>query len=151
MTLIKFKPVHTRELLRDSMIPNHMMHMFDSFFNEAAGKPERNGSFRPRTDIVENAQSYDLHISLPGLKKEDIKIDVNGDLLTISGERKLHNDNKEDKYHMVESFYGKFSRSFTLLENVDKQNIQAELLDGVLNLSIPKVEVKENKTTVSIK
>lgn len=151
MTLLKFRPGHTRELLRDSMMPNHMMNLFDSFFNENAGKFERNVFFTPRTDIVETAKSFDVQVSLPGLKKDEIKIDVNGDMLTISGERKLNNENKEDKYHMVESFYGKFTRSFTLPENVDKQNIQAELTDGILNLSIPKVEVKDNKTSVIIK
>jgi HSP20 family protein len=52
---------------------------------------------------------------------------------------------------MVESFYGKFSRSFNLPENVDKENIDAELVDGILKLSIPKIEVKENTTTITIK
>jgi HSP20 family protein len=151
MTLIKFRPHQTRELLRDSMIPNHMMNMFDNFFNESAGKFERNVFFTPRTDVIESAKSFDVHVSLPGLKKDDIKIDVNGDMLTISGERKMNNENKEDKYHMVESFYGKFSRSFNLPENVDKQNIQAEFTDGILALQIPKVEVKEQKTSITIK
>jgi HSP20 family protein len=151
MTLIKFKPASTRELLRDSMIPSNMMNVFDSLFNDTAAKFERNVFFTPRTDIVENAKSFDVHVSLPGLKKEDIKIDVEGDMLTISGERKLKNETNEEKFHMVESFYGKFSRSFNLPENVDKENIDAELADGILKLSIPKIEVKENKTTITIK
>lgn len=151
MTLIKFKPASTRELLRDSMIPSNMMNLFDSLFNESAAKFERNVFFTPRTDVVETAKSFDVNLSLPGLKKEDIKIDVDGDMLTISGERKMRNESNEDKYHMVESFYGKFSRSFNLPENIDKQNIDAELTDGILKLSIPKIEVKENKTTIAIK
>lgn len=151
MTLIKFKPNVTRELLRDSMVPSNVMNLFDSFFNETAGKFERNVFFTPRTDIVENAKSFDVHVSLPGLKKEDVNIEIEGDMLIINGERKLHNENKDDKYHMVESFYGKFSRSFNLPENVDKNAIDASLTDGILTLSIPKVEVKENKTTISIK
>ena len=151
MTLIKFRPTATRELLRDSMIPSNMLNVFDSFFNEAAGKFERNVFFTPRTDVVETAKSFDVHVSLPGLKKEDIKIDVDGDRLTISGERKVKNETNEEKFHMVESFFGKFSRSFNLPENVDKQNIEAELADGILTLSIPKMEVKESKTTIAIK
>lgn len=151
MTLIKFRPTSTRELLRDSMIPSNMMNVFDNFFNEAAGKFERNVFFTPRTDVTENAKSFDVHVSLPGLKKEDIKIDVEGDMLTISGERKLKNETNDEKFHMVESFYGKFSRSFTLPENVDKQHIDAELTDGILKLTIPKMDVKENKTTITIK
>ncbi|MES2560465.1 MAG: Hsp20/alpha crystallin family protein [Bacteroidota bacterium] len=151
MTLIKFRPTSTRELLRDSMISSNMMNVFDNLFNETAAKFERNVFFTPRTDVIETAQSFELHVSLPGVKKEDVKIDVDGDRLTISGERKTKEENKDEKNHLVESFYGKFSRSFNLPENVDKQNIGAALTDGILTLSIPKVEVKDNKTTVTIK
>lgn len=133
------------------MIPSNMMNVFDSLFNDTAAKFERNVFFSPRTDVVENAKSFDVHVSLPGLKKEGVKIDVEGDMLTISGERKLKNETIEEKFHMVESFYGKFSRSFNLPENVDKENIDAELVDGILKLSIPKIEVKENTTTITIK
>lgn len=151
MTLIKFKPTVTRELLRDSMIPGHMMNLFDSFFNETASKFERNVFFTPRTDVVETAQSFEVHVSLPGVQKNDVQIEVEGDMLTISGERKMNNEHKSDKYHMVESFYGKFSRSFNLPENVDKQHVEASLNDGILRLTLPKVEVKDQKTAITIK
>ncbi len=151
MTLIKFKPGHTRELLRDSMISGHMMNMFDSLFNETAGKFERNVFFTPRTDVIETEKSFEVQVSLPGLKKDEIQIDVDGGMLTISGERKLNSENKADKFHVVESFYGKFSRSFNLAENVDVQNIDATFTDGILKLSIPKTEVKESKTSITIK
>ena len=149
MTLIKFKP--SRELLRDSVIPSQMMNLFDNFFNESVGKFERNVFFTPRVDVVEKEKQFEIHVSLPGLKKEEININVNADQLTISGERKLNNENKEDKYHLVENFYGSFTRSFTLPENVDKENINAVFTDGILKLEIPKVEVKENKTSIKIK
>lgn len=151
MTLIKFKPTTTRELLRDSMIPATVMSMFDNFFNENAGKFERNVFFTPRVDVAESAKSFDVHVTLPGLKKEEIGIEIENDMLTISGERKMNNENNETKYHMVESFYGKFSRSFTLPENTDKTGITAELIDGILKIAIPKMEVKENKATIAIK
>jgi HSP20 family protein len=151
MTLIKFRPTSSRELLRDSMIPSNLMNAFDSFFNDQAGKFERNVFFTPRTDVVEGAAAFNVSITLPGLKKDEISIAVDGDTLTISGERKMKDELKEEKVHLVESFYGKFSRSFNLPENVDKQNIAAELVDGILNLSIPKVEVKETKTSITIK
>jgi HSP20 family protein len=133
------------------MIPSNFMNAFDSFFNDQAGKFERNVFFTPRTDVVEMEKNFTVNITLPGLKKDEIKIDVDGDTLTVSGERKLNNESKEETYHLVESFYGKFSRSFNLPENVDKQNIAAELVDGILSLTIPKVEVKESKTTIAIK
>jgi HSP20 family protein len=133
------------------MIPSNLMNAFDSFFNDQAGKFERNVFFTPRTDVVEGAAAFNVSITLPGLKKDEISIAVDGDTLTISGERKMKDELKEEKVHLVESFYGKFSRSFNLPENVDKQNIAAELVDGILNLSIPKVEVKETKTSITIK
>jgi HSP20 family protein len=149
MTHIKFRPA--RELLRDSMVPGNFLNAFDSFFNEQAGKFERNTFFTPRTDVVENAKSFMIHITLPGLKKEEVSIHVDGDVLKISGERKLNNEDKENKFHLVESLHGKFSRNFNLPENADKQNIEAELVDGILTLTIAKVEVKETKTAINIK
>ena len=149
MTLIKFKP--SRELLRDSVIPSQMMNLFDNFFNDSVGKFERNVFFTPRVDLVETEKQFEIHVSLPGLKKEEVKIDMDADMLTISGERKFNNENKEDKFHLVENFYGSFSRSFTLPENVDKTNINAELANGILTLQLPKTEVKEHKTSIKIK
>lgn len=149
MTLIKFRP--NRELLRDSVISSEVMNLFDNFFNESVGKFERNVFFTPRVDVVEREKQFEVHVSLPGLKKEEVKIDIDGDRLTVSGERKFKNDNKEDKFHMVENFYGSFSRSFTLPEHVDKANLLAELTDGILKIEIPKTMVKETKTSITIK
>ena len=149
MTLIKFRP--NRELLRDSVIPSEMMNLFDNFFNESLGKFERNIFFTPRVDVVEREKQFEVHVALPGLKKDEVKIDIDGDRLTISGERKFNNENKEDKYHMVENYYGSFSRSFTLPEHVDKTNLVAELTNGVLKIEIPKTKVKESKTSIAIK
>ncbi len=147
MTYIKFKPTTTRELFRDSMMPKHMAHLFDSLLD--TGKQVQ--SFSPRTNIIETASAFNLQISLPGLKKEEIKIDVENDTLTISGERKFKQESETDKVHLVEGAYGSFSRSFNLPENIDKQGITAELVDGVLTLSIPKVEVQNNKTSIAIR
>jgi len=148
MTLIKFKP--NRELLRDSVIPSEMMNMFDNFFNDTVGKFERNVFFTPRVDVVERNDKFEIHVALPGLKKEEVKAEIDGDRLTISGERKFVNENKEDKYHMVENFYGNFSRSFTLPENTDKSKMTASLTDGMLQISIPKTVIKDKKTSLEI-
>jgi HSP20 family protein len=133
------------------MVPNNFLNAFDSIFNDQAGKFERNVFFTPRTDVVENGKDFAVHVILPGLKKEDVNIHVDGDVLTVSGERKMNTENKANTYHLVESFHGKFSRSFNLPENVDKQNIDAALVDGILTLTIHKVEVKETKTAITIK
>jgi len=133
------------------MIPSEMMNLFDNFFNGSIAKFERNVFFTPRVDVLETEKQFEIHISLPGLKKDEIKIDVQGETLTISGERKFKNESKEDKYHLVENFYGDFSRSFTLPENIDKENVNAELVDGILKIELSKVEKKENTNSIKIK
>lgn len=130
-------------------MPKHMVHLFDSLLDNT--KQERSHSFAPSTNIIETPTAFNLAVSLPGLKKEEIKIDVEKDTLTISGERKLTPENETNKVHLVEVAYGNFTRSFTLPENVDKQAIVAELVDGILNLSIPKVDIQNNKTNITIK
>jgi len=86
MTLVRLKP--GREFLKDSMIPQNMMRAIDDMFNESLGKFERSVHFSPRTDVVEKDNRFELHINLPGTKKEDVKIEVDADVLIISGERK---------------------------------------------------------------
>lgn len=149
MTLVKFK--NNRELLRDSLFPTEFNSLIDTLFNDNVSKFERNVFFKPRVDLKETEKEFQIQITLPGLKKEEINLDVDGDVLSISGERKLNNEKKEEKYHLVESYYGKFSRSFTLPENVDTTNIDAQLTDGILHVTLPKTEVKQNKTTIAIK
>jgi HSP20 family protein len=151
MTLLKLKPTSSRELLRDSMISSNLMNVFDSFFNEAAGKFERNVFFTPRTDILETNTAYELQLSLPGVRKEDVQIEMDGDRLLIAGERKVNAERNEEKYHLVESFYGKFSRSFVLPDQAQKEAIEATMVDGILTVKVPKNEAKPSKTAISIK
>lgn len=148
MTLIKFKPA--REVMLDSMIPSHFMNAVNELFNESVGKFERKVHFSPRVDVVEKENRFELQVSLPGMKKHEVSVELNDDMLTISGERKMQKE-ENDKYHTVESFYGRFQRSFSLPENVDLQNIEAEMNDGILKVTLHKVETKTTKTTVSIK
>lgn len=151
MTLVKFKPATAKDFFRDAMIPSQMMGLFDSMFNDTAAKFERNVFFTPRVDVLEKAESFEVHAALPGLKKEDINIEVDGDKLTISGERKMRETANNEKLHMVENYYGKFSRTFTLPENINKQAIEAEFTDGMLTVQLPKAPVKDNKNVVRIK
>ncbi len=149
MTLVKFNPA--REFFKEGFWPKESNSIFDTFFNENLGKFERNVFFTPRTDVKETETQFEVHLALPGLKKEEINIEIEKDVLTVSGERKMKQENKDEKFHMVENFYGKFSRSFTLPENVDASKIEASIADGILNVNIPKAEVKQNKTSVVIK
>ncbi|MDP3927675.1 MAG: Hsp20/alpha crystallin family protein [Bacteroidota bacterium] len=149
MTLIKMNPA--REFFRERMMPNEVNSLFESFFNDGLGKFERNVFFTPRVDVLEKTNQFEVHLALPGLKKEEINISIEKNTMTVSGERKLKNENKEDKFHMVENFYGKFSRSFTLPENIDTTKIEGAFEDGMLSVILPKVELKQNTTKVVIK
>ncbi len=149
MTLVKFK--NNRDLLRDAIFPTEFNNLVDSIFNDGLSKFERNVFFKPRVDVKETEKDFQLHITLPGLQKHEIGINIEGDVLTVSGERKLNTESKEEKFHMVESYYGKFSRSFTLPETINKEAIEANLADGILTLVLPKTEPKKNKTSIEIK
>jgi HSP20 family protein len=94
--------------------------------------------WKPAADIAETDKEYLVRAELPGVGKENVKIDVQDDVLTISGERKLENEQADENRIRVERFYGSFSRSFALPQNVDTSNIRAESKDGVVLVHIPK-------------
>ena len=96
--------------------------------------------FIPTVNTREADDAYYIEVDLPGVKKEDISIDVNDNILTISGERKVEDERKEDEFYRVESVYGKFERSFSLPEDVDVDKIEAKAENGVLIVKIPKAQ-----------
>jgi len=99
----------------------------------------------PLVDITEDEKEYLVKAELPELKKEEIKISVHDDVLSISGERKYEKEEKGKKYHRVERAYGSFMRSFTLPENADGSKVNAEYKDGVLHIHLPKLEMAKPK------
>ena len=114
-------------------------------------KKEGIGGFVPVVNTREGEFAFHIDVDLPGVKKDDIKVDVSSGVLTISGERKTKEEIKEEDYHKVETSFGKFSRSFTLPENIDMENIEATSSDGVLEVIIPKKDAIEHKKTIAIK
>jgi len=106
--------------------------------------------FTPSVNTREGEYAYHVEVDLPGVKKDDIKVDIKDNVLTISGERKTKKEVKEKDYYKMESSYGKFQRSFTLPDNTDVENIEANSKDGVLEVVIPKLK-KEGKETKQIK
>jgi HSP20 family protein len=99
----------------------------------------------PLVDITEDDKEYLVKAEIPEIKKEDIKINVHDDVLTLSGERKYEKEEKGKKYHRVERAYGSFLRSFTLPEDADGSKISAEYKDGMLKLHLPKSEQAKKK------
>ena len=99
----------------------------------------------PLVDISEDEKEYVVKAEIPEMKKEDIKINVHDDVLTVSGERKYEKEEKGKKYHRVERAYGSFMRNFALPENADGSKISAEYKDGVLKVHLPKSEQAKKK------
>lgn len=104
----------------------------------------------PTADISETDKEYLVKADLPGVKREDVRITLENGIITIAGERRQSKDEKSEKTHRVESFYGTFSRSFTVPEDADAQSVKAESKDGVLYLHIPKIK-REKAKPIEIK
>ena len=120
-----------------------------SLYNQS--KNEGVSAFVQVVNTREGEFAYHVDVDLPGVKKEDIRVDVNKGILTISGERKIKEEIKEEDYYKVETYFGKFSRSFTLPENTDIENIEASSDNGVLEVIIPKLKEDNNKKTITVK
>lgn len=123
-----------------------------SFFGHAptagnGGKKEAItvAEWSPLVDISEDDKEYVIKAEIPEMKKEDIKLNVQDDVLTITGERKYEKEEKNKKYHRVERAYGSFIRSFTLPEDADGTKVTAEYKDGMLKVHLPKSEKAKPK------
>lgn len=132
----------------------------DDAFNRLMGpavrsalSENRHGSrfeWTPSVDISETGNEFLIRAELPAVKKEDLQITFDAGMLTVSGERRQKVDDKSEKFHRVESFYGKFSRSFTLPESVDVAAIKADAKDGIVTIHVPKTKT-ETKKPIEIK
>jgi HSP20 family protein len=99
----------------------------------------------PSADISETDKEYTIRAELPAVKKEDVQVTLDGGIITIKGERKQQQEDKNEKFHRVESFYGSFERSFSVPDNVNADTIKCESKDGVLTVHIPKAEVSKQR------
>lgn len=104
----------------------------------------------PSVDVSETERAFHIHAELPGIKKEDIKVNVHDGVLTLSGKREAKKEEQGKKYHRIERSYGSFSRSFSLPENVEADNVEATFQDGVLEVDLIKSE-KEKPKKIEIK
>lgn len=135
----------------NDFVPTSFSHLIDRFFNDSLSRTGGAAySFVPKVDIFETEKAYEVQLSVPGVNKEDFKIDVNENQLTISGERKLSKEKKQDNLYLVESQYGHFSRAFRLPEEVDASKIAASYENGILSLTLPKDEKKAVKTSIKV-
>jgi HSP20 family protein len=104
----------------------------------------------PPVNITENQDNYLVSLAVPGMKKDDFKIDVDGNMLTISSEKEETKEEKEKKFTRKEYSYSSFSRSFTLPDEVNREKIDAKYEDGVLKISLPRKEEVKKPTAKQI-
>ena len=148
MTLIKFKndvPVRNRE--RMPMWSD----LINDLFENVVSTPDPKRATVPAVNIVETDENYRLEVAAPGLKKEDFKISLENDILTISTEKKSESSEKNEKYTRKEYSYSSFLRSFTLPEIVNTESINASYENGIMTLVLPKKEEAKPKAPREIK
>jgi HSP20 family protein len=151
MALIRWEPV--AEL---NTIQNEMNRLFNTFFDQPnqAARSNGNGATRrwlPPMDLVETADQYVLRADLPGLSDGDVTVQLEDNVLTLSGERRIKHEDQQEGYYRLERAFGEFSRSLTLPDGVDPDGVQAHFDRGVLEISIPKPEQrKPRKVAISI-
>lgn len=133
MVLIKSKPAN---FLNDGFFPQSFNTLFNSILDENAQK-QHTFNFMPAADILENEDSFEIRMSLPGINKDDVRISLDGDHLTIEGERRHKQKSENSKFLKKEISYGKFSRSFTI-GKTDTASIDAVFEEGVLTVHLPK-------------
>jgi HSP20 family protein len=134
MALIRWEPV--REL---GTIQNEMNRLFNSFFDTPA--PANGQALRrwiPAMDLVETESDFVLKADLPGMSESDVNIEVEDNVLTISGERKAESQERNAGYYRVERSFGSFRRTLRLPEGVDAEAVKATFADGVLEVTVPK-------------
>jgi HSP20 family protein len=142
MNLVKWNPWREMPILH-----NRINRMFDDpFFSLGRLSDEDSlGMWNPAVDLYEKDDQFIIKAELPGVNKDDIKVDLKDRVLTLSGERTYENEVKEENYYRRERSYGKFQRAFTLPADVDSEKIKAEFKDGVLQIEVPKPEDRKAK------
>ena len=145
MTLIRWEP--SREL---TSLQNEMNRVFNGFFDTGSDA----GALRqwaPAMDLVETDEHFVLRADLPGLDEDDVSIEVQDNVLTISGERRSEHEESREGYHRVERAHGRFARTLTLPEGVDADAIEAGFDRGVLEVRIPRpAERKPRRVQISV-
>ena len=139
MAIVRWEPL--REL---ASIQNEMNRLFGTVFDTPG--PGNGGSLRrwmPAMDLVETDDHFVLRADLPGLSEKDVAIEVEDNVLTVSGERKAEHEERKEGYYRVERASGTFSRSLTLPEGVDPESVAASFDRGVLEVTIPKPEQRK--------
>src|SRR5215210_6101799 len=133
MAIVRWQPAQELAALQQEM-----NRLFGSVFESGSGANPGGRSWLPAMDIVEADDHYVLRADLPGMSEDDINIELDDNVLTISGERRSEHEEKAEGYYRVERAAGSFSRSLTLPQGVQPSGIEAKFSQGVLEVRVPK-------------
>lgn len=149
MSLIRWNPTHDVERWPADFfgIQRDINRLFDSFFRSTMPLEETMATtyFAPAVDIAEQDNEFVVKVELPGVAKEDVKISLESNVLTIKGEKRQEKEEKNKNFHRVERSYGTFQRSFTLPSTVKNDKIDAVFNNGILSIALPKSEEAKPK------
>ena len=139
MTMLTFEPFRGLDTVT--------RRMFDTMSEMNRNVKQQVEQFSPRVDIAETEKAISLHVEIPGVQKDDVKISINEDrILSIRGEKRQSETIEGQQFVRMESHFGTFARSFTLSDSIDINAIQAEFNKGILQITLPKVEPEKPKS-----
>jgi HSP20 family protein len=140
MRLVRYNPLNELSVFRNA---------FDDFFTDAY-RPRETKAWYPAVDIKSNEETVELSVELPGINKEDIAVNIEDKVLTISGERTFADEENKENYYRRERRYGSFKRAFTLSDDILTDEVTADYVDGVLKVTLKKDTVKEAVKQITV-
>ena len=147
MAITRWRP------FRDMMsVQDEMNRLFDDFFGRPVMRREwTEAAWCPCVDVSETKDNVIINTEIPGMSKDDVKVSIQDNVLTLSGEKKQQKEEKDANYHRMERSHGSFSRSFTLPTTVQADKVKAAYRDGILRITLPKSEeVKPKQIPITV-
>jgi len=141
MRLVKYNPFNELSLFTNS---------FDDFFNAPMVKGNKESQLAPAVDILDQEDQVALTVELAGMKKEDITVNIQDRVLTISGKHRLENQEKKETYYRRERRYGSFKRAFSLSEEILTDDVTADYTDGILTITLKKDTTKDKVRQITV-
>jgi HSP20 family protein len=146
MSIVRFDPFRDLRSLQDEVNRLFSTNLSRAYDEEGIAR----GAWNPSVDIYENKDQIVLEAELPGMTREDFDLSIENNVITLRGERRFEKKDDGDNYHRVERSYGSFTRSFTLPQTVEAENVEAEYRNGVLRVKLPKrEEVKARRIEIA--
>ncbi len=147
MALIRWNPTHDLLPIPSDMLSmqREINRMFDSLFRGSLADTEELTAWSPSVDVAERENDLVVKVELPGVSKDEVKITLQDNMLSIRGEKKQEKEAKDANFHRVERTYGSFQRTFTLPAPVKADKVDASYKDGILTITLPKAEEAKAK------